>query len=276
MDLKDAHELSIAFLNKTGFDRPILVRNRDGLGFTMPSADEIDLSKIEDIVGRVRFKPQTNHGWSNSRTLEGGEYQLDVIDVQRQETYRMNIGELNAYFKGEPRDDKVYNLISFEISKTRLTQNVETPRVVQQISWVSNGVWPPDDANQATTTAAPKILRPEVQKYCLISAARSYTDFHIDFGGSSVWYHVVKGSKIFYLIEPTEENLKAYEHWNTLKNHSEVFLGDKVAQCFKFEIDAGNTILLPTGWIHAVYTPSDSLVFGGNFLQSFNIPLQIK
>lgn len=31
-----------------------------------------------------------------------------------------------------------------------------------------------------------------------------------------------------------------------------------------------------TGWIHAVYTPDDSLVFGGNFIHSYNIPGQIK
>ncbi|VDM20065.1 unnamed protein product, partial [Hydatigera taeniaeformis] len=31
----------------------------------------------------------------------------------------------------------------------------------------------------------------------------------------------------------------------------------------------------PSGWIHAVYTPSDSLVFGGNFLTLFSIPLQL-
>ena len=30
------------------------------------------------------------------------------------------------------------------------------------------------------------------------------------------------------------------------------------------------------GWIHAVYTSEDSLVFGGNFLQSYNIKLQLK
>lgn len=30
------------------------------------------------------------------------------------------------------------------------------------------------------------------------------------------------------------------------------------------------------GWIHGVYTSEDSLVFGGNFLHSFNIPLQIE
>lgn len=30
------------------------------------------------------------------------------------------------------------------------------------------------------------------------------------------------------------------------------------------------------GWIHAVYTPKDSLVFGGNFLHSFNIDKQLE
>lgn len=30
------------------------------------------------------------------------------------------------------------------------------------------------------------------------------------------------------------------------------------------------------GWIHAVYTPEDSLVFGGNFLHSFGIEKQLR
>ncbi len=34
--------------------------------------------------------------------------------------------------------------------------------------------------------------------------------------------------------------------------------------------------LLFVGWIHAVYTPEDTLVFGGNFLHSFNIDMQFR
>lgn len=34
--------------------------------------------------------------------------------------------------------------------------------------------------------------RPNVQKYCLMGVKDSYTDFHIDFGGTSVWYHVLR------------------------------------------------------------------------------------
>lgn len=35
-------------------------------------------------------------------------------------------------------------------------------------------------------------------------------------------------------------------------------------------------MIIPTGWIHAVYTPMDSIVFGGNFLHSLNIPMQLE
>lgn len=37
-----------------------------------------------------------------------------------------------------------------------------------------------------------------------------------------------------------------------------------------------SSVLFVVGWIHAVYTPEDTLVFGGNFLHSFNIPMQLN
>jgi hypothetical protein len=44
--------------------------------------------------------------------------------------------------------------------------------------------------------------RPEVAKYCLMSPQSSYTDFHVDFGGSSVWYSVVRVIEIsFYFFK---------------------------------------------------------------------------
>lgn len=47
-------------------------------------------------------------------------------------------------------------------------------------------------------------------------------------------------------------------------------------QCYKFHLRQGQTMLIPTGWIHAVYTPVDSLVFGGNFLHNYNISMQLS
>lgn len=36
------------------------------------------------------------------------------------------------------------------------------------------------------------------------------------------------------------------------------------------------TLIIPSGWIHAVFTPVDSIAFGGNFLHSFDIQTQLR
>ncbi|KAI4819652.1 hypothetical protein KUCAC02_004892 [Chaenocephalus aceratus] len=117
---------------------------------------------------------------------------------------------------------------------------------------------------------------PKVQKYCLMSVQGCFTDFHIDFGGTSVWYHILRGGKVFWLIPPTPQNLEMYENWVLSGKQGDIFLGDKCFDCQRIELKQGNTFIIPSGWIHAVYTPEDTLVFGGNFLHSFNIPMQLN
>ncbi len=36
----------------------------------------------------------------------------------------------------------------------------------------------------------------QVLLYALMSPQDAYTDFHVDFGGSSVWYHIISGRKV--------------------------------------------------------------------------------
>ena len=146
---------------------------------------------------------------------------------------------------------------------------VEAPYIARKLDWV-NYVWPRDWPEDN------ELKKPEVQKYCLMGVKDSFTDFHIDFGGTSVWYHVLRGEKIFYLIKPTPANLHLYQQWMCSSSQSETFFGDQVDACYKCVVKQGQTMLIPTGWIHAVLTPVDSLVFGGNFLHSLNIPMQIQ
>ena len=89
-------------------------------------------------------------------------------------------------------------------------------------------------------------------------------------------YHVIQGGKIFWLIPPTDENLRRYEEWILSDRLGDVFFGDLVDNCQRFEIPQGGTFFIPSGWIHGVYTPSDSIVFGGNFLHSFGIEKQLQ
>ena len=103
-----------------------------------------------------------------------------------------------------------------------------------------------------------------------MSVAESFTDFHIDFGGTSVYYHLLSGAKVFYFIRPTSSNLRAYERWSASPDHAGRFLADEVKECYEVHITAVNTMIIPTGWIHAVYTPVDSVVIGGNYLHGLN------
>lgn len=108
-----------------------------------------------------------------------------------------------------------------------------------------------------------------------MSVARSYTDFHVDFGGSSVFYHILRGKKTFLFIEPTTTNLRRYESWCGDSEQSKRFLGEEVRECVRVDLSEGDTMIIPSGWIHAVYTPSDSLVLGGNFLTPLHMPSQL-
>lgn len=74
-----------------------------------------------------------------------------------------------------------------------MSELVVVPDIAQKMSWVEN-YWPDDSY----------FPKPFVQKYCLMGVKDSYTDFHIDFGGTSVWYHVLWVSshpkRLFFLF----------------------------------------------------------------------------
>uniref|UniRef100_A0A7N8WQW2 PHD finger protein 8 n=1 Tax=Mastacembelus armatus TaxID=205130 RepID=A0A7N8WQW2_9TELE len=236
-------QLTVEFLEEHSFSVPVMVLRRDGLGMTLPPSS-FSVSDVEHYIG--------------------ADKEIDVIDVSRQCDLKMRLGDFVEYYNS-PNRDRVLNVISLEFSETRLSNLVETPKIVRKLSWVEN-LWPEESVFE----------RPNVQKYCLMGVKDSYTDFHIDFGGTSVWYHVLRGEKIFYLISPTPANLALFERWNSSTNQNEMFFGDQVDMCYKCSVKQGNTLFIPTGWIHAVLTPVDCLAFGGNFLHSLNIDMQLR
>ncbi|KAF2727195.1 hypothetical protein EJ04DRAFT_582210 [Polyplosphaeria fusca] len=198
--------------------------------------------------------------------LYGPLERVPVIDVKAQEgeSAKWTMAKWADYYE-QPGDKPVRNVISLEVSQSRLGRLVRRPRAVRHLD-LQDAVWPEDD----------RINAPKVQFYCLMSVADCYTDFHIDFGGSSVYYHIVKGRKTFFFIRPTKQNLKKYEDWCLSPRQSHEFLGDQVKECYRVDLYPGDTMLIPSGWIHAVWTPEDSLVIGGNFLTRIHYGMQIK
>uniref|UniRef100_A0A8C9TKU6 [histone H3]-dimethyl-L-lysine(36) demethylase n=1 Tax=Scleropages formosus TaxID=113540 RepID=A0A8C9TKU6_SCLFO len=252
----EGKDFTYEYIQREGLRDPIIFEKPDGLGIKMPDPD-FSVNDVKLYVGSRRV--------------------IDAMDVNTQKGIEMSMAQWQRYYETPPSQrEKLYNVISLEFSHTKLENLVKRPTSVDMIDWVDN-MWPRHlkERQRDGTNAIVDMQYPKVQKYCLMSVQGCYTDFHIDFGGTSVWYHILRGGKVFWLIPPTPQNLEMYENWVLSGKQSDIFLGDKATDCQRIELKQGYTFMIPSGWIHAVYTPVDTLVFGGNFLHSFNIPMQL-
>ncbi|XP_063291047.1 lysine-specific demethylase 2A isoform X1 [Pelobates fuscus] len=253
----EGKDFNMRYVQECGLRDPLIFISSEGLGINMPDSD-FTVNDVKMFVGSRRI--------------------VDVMDVGTQRGIEMTMAQWARYYE-TPADEreKLYNVISLEFSHTKLENLVQRPTTVDQIDWVDN-IWPRHLKERQTesTNVIQEMQYPKVQKYCLMSVRGCYTDFHVDFGGTSVWYHILRGGKVFWLIPPTDQNLEMYENWLLSGKQGDIFLGDKVTECQRIELKQGYTFVIPSGWIHAVYTPQDTLVFGGNFLHSFNIPTQLR
>ena len=200
--------------------------------------------------------------------LYGPEEKVEVIDVKSQngENRKWNMRRWADYYEN-PNNKVVRNVISLEVSQSKLGRLIRRPKIVRDLD-LQDSVWPQD--------LLAKGEYPRVQFYCLMSVADCFTDFHIDFGGSSVFYHILKGKKTFLFIPPKEKHLKKYEEWCMSPAQNWTFLGDQTKECYRVDLSEGDTMLIPAGWIHAVWTPEDSLVIGGNLLTRMNFAMQLR
>ena len=200
--------------------------------------------------------------------LYGPEEKVEVIDVKSQngESKKWNMRRWADYYESSG-NKVVRNVISLEVSQSKLGRLIRRPQIVRDLD-LQDSVWPAELRLKGEV--------PRVQFYCLMSVADCFTDFHIDFGGSSVFYHILRGKKTFLFIPPKEKHLKKYEEWCMSPAQNWTFLADQTKECYRVDLSEGDTMLIPAGWIHAVWTPEDSLVIGGNFLTRMNYGMQLK
>ncbi|CAB9501265.1 JmjC domain-containing histone demethylation protein 1 [Seminavis robusta] len=286
-----------AFRNEAmDISRPIIVKDTpESIGMTVfrplavqeGSEDRVTIRHVADVIGHqwpVRVldveHQEELQGWSlgdlvdhfedegrlratGSNRDQGGS-SPEICDnshwVPRRRKAATKASQSFMEHQSRPR---ILNQISLEFSRTALASRVKSPTFVRDLDWI-------EQQDKKSTTP--------VQYYCLTSMAGCFTDFHADFGGTSVWYHVLSGSKMFCLIAPTKENLGVYEEWLGHKDQESTFLPNLIKnpeEVITASLEASQTLFIPTGWIHAVYTPDDAIVLGGNFLHGYDIPVQL-
>ena len=151
-----------SFFQQYGFNIPLLIKEKSGLGIQVPAPD----FSINDV-----------------RMCVGSKRMLDVMDVNTQKNLRMSMKEWQQYFD-EKKKTRLLNVISLEFSHTKLDNYVVSPSIVRAIDWV-DVVWPKQlkEAQVEETNSLNDMMYPKVQKYCLMSVANCYTDFHGELDG---------------------------------------------------------------------------------------------
>ncbi|KAJ2335516.1 JmjC domain-containing histone demethylation protein 1 [Coemansia sp. RSA 2681] len=221
---------------------PFVVDNPAGLGMEMPDPSVT----VNDIAAAI-----------------GKDTAVSVMDVLTQDELNgWTMGSWADYFHSTNRR-RVLNVISMEVSDTAFGAKIRRPRAVDELDLVEK-YWP-------ESKRKPNKF-PRVKTYCLMSVQNAYTDFHVDFSATWVYYHVLSGEKVFYLVPPTPSNMRKYEAWSKSPEQAVTFFAESVRHCFEVRLVAGHTLFIPAGWIHAVFTPVDTIVIGGNFMvmQSLN------
>ena len=254
-------------------------------GWTM--GDLVDYFEDEDRLQRVvagkrarqQQQQQQSFDYDHRHNYHEEEHKDDSYTMRKFASYcgtsirsqRKAAQKAENLLLSDQNRPRILNQISLEFSDTPLGKQVVSPQFVRDLDWIDH-CWPSELRKN-------KQSWPSVQYYCLTSTAGCYTDFHVDFGGTAVWYHVLSGSKQFCLIAPTKQNLTIYEQWLGHHDQESIFLPDMIpnqTEVLTVSLQASQTLFIPTGWIHAVYTPDDSVVLGGNFLHGLDLSLQLE
>lgn len=142
----------------TGFKQPVKVLDMSAIDIKVPSP-QTSILEVAEAIGLTE--------------------PVKLIEVGSQsEILGYTIGDYAKYLSKRTSSHKLLNLISLEISATPMSSRVVAPAVARVVDWVER-VWPIDRMARGDY--------PRVQKYCLCGMAGAYTDFHLDFGGTSVW-----------------------------------------------------------------------------------------
>lgn len=116
----------------------------------------------------------------------GPDVDVPTFDVATQTSGpSMTVEELAEYHEQDSSKRlRLINVVSLSLADTDLAERISVPRAVQHLDLVKRA-WP-----------AELDPRPNTLMYILMGPEGAYTDWHVDMGGSAVWYHVIRGHKV--------------------------------------------------------------------------------
>lgn len=182
----------------------------------------------------------------------------------------------------EPTPPAVYTM-RLNFHNTKLSALIKPPAVLHNLSWLEQA-WPKP---LRLDPGDPRVRAryPQVQNSSLWAAPGTFLDFTLHSGASNAYYHVIQGQVTLLLLEPSAENVQAFQGWRQSESPGRgEFLGDFVAKSkgqftlgvlHKQVLVQGESICIPAGWIMALFSPVQSILLCGLWLSFLNAQTQL-
>ena len=220
-----------------GLQEPILMIDSSALKMTVPNRT-LSLQDLEKIIGCRQ--------------------EIYVTTTSSQVTQLLTLTEwsrMKLSFK-EPLN------LRFRIQGSHFEHRIHGPAILTEIDWHYQFLRASSEGHPTTS---------DDNLYGGYGAAHTYLDFSIHAGGASAWIFLLNGSIDYFLIPPTAENLTKFEQFVLSDKKKDLFFGNLVSKCIKVRVQAGNTFIIPSGWIVASLSITTSLFFTGLFQHSLNL-----
>ncbi|CAL2035437.1 unnamed protein product [Caenorhabditis brenneri] len=251
-------------------------KSMDGLGMKLPS--DLSLKTIPAYLD-----PNQEIGVNDSETMERNDKELGEF--------------LGEYVKDISMRPTILNNLTTQFYNQKLDKFFKLPSYVADRSMLEELKNALNVQKESDFTKKLLSLMPNYEKFLFLSLEGCFTDGHVDFAGSSVYNYILKassksggakmpslgsrrrclalfqGQKVFFFARPTKTNLDVYKR-HKLEN-SEIWIGEVLAGEWRYVVlDEKDTIFIPAGYIHFVWTPIDSVMIGGNFLMDSELEMQ--
>lgn len=165
----------------------------------------------------------------------------------------------------------------FRVLETGFRHQVAPPAAVTAVDW--HFTLP---QNAPGSSSPQQVPNPNI--FGCFMGMNTFQDFAIAPGGQNAWLSVSDGDLWVFLVPPSPANLRAYQQWQSPSSAStsadthpaRVFLAEHVDKCIKTVVSAGSTLLVPSGWLVALFADNNCSYFSGLFFSTSGLDKQLQ
>jgi len=228
-------------------------------------------SRREDFVGLGLVVPP----WTDLDSVLWAEGQGDLRLKKRMQ---LNVSDLRGGFNGRRNADWIFKQFDVPPEDRTCLLNCVHPAASNEVQGCSGNT--DALAQMPTALRGANISRrwwPTPPVFLLFSMQGTSMGYHLDLWATAVFYFVLWGQKMFVVAPPTPSNLRAFQAWQQSDERAGV--GEfpaKLEGAKLLTLTQGQSLMLPSGWIHAVFTPEDSCVLGWNWQPKEQLPAMLS